>query len=51
MLNKSHLDSTDKYLMAGEYIVEGFKAMLGEEKYREIMEKLFGVKSEATGKV
>lgn len=51
MLNKSHLQSTDRYLMAGEYIVEGFRTILGEEKFQELREKLSGIKGEAAGKV
>ena len=30
MLNKSHFDETNKYLMASEYLIEGFATLLGE---------------------
>ena len=51
MLNKSHLQSTDKYVMAGEYVVEGFRSVLGEDKYNELRNKLFSIKSEAAEKI
>ncbi len=30
MLNKSHFDQTNKYLMASQYLIEGFATLLGE---------------------